>query len=146
VSDLILVPLPDIPALGEIPLRWSMELWGQENPWFSAEEWPAFYQRAANADYRHWDPTGVDQEQIYIALTGGEVVGAISLVDFDDVDEFRQLKPWVAAFIVDPDRRGLGLGSAMLTALEQKACDFGITELHLWTTDQRIFTLNVAIN
>ena len=141
VSEVILQPLADNPALGSKPLQWSIELWGQENPWFSAEDWPSFYQRATRSDYQRWDLEGVDQEQIYIAISSGEVVGAIALVDFDDIEEFRHLKPWLAAFIVDPQRRAIGLGSAMLAALEAKARDFGITELHLWTADQKDFYL-----
>lgn len=127
--------------MGSKPLQWSVELWGHESPWFSAEDWPAFYQRASDSDYQRWDLAGLDQEQIYLAISSGEVVGAIALVDFDDVEEFRHLKPWVAAFIVDPERRTMGLGSAILSALEVKARDFGITELHLWTTDQKDFYL-----
>jgi N-acetylglutamate synthase-like GNAT family acetyltransferase len=141
VAEIILVPLADAPASGEKPLRWSIDLWGEQYPWFSAGEWPVFYQRAANSDYRQWDPDGVEQEQIYLALESDDVVGAIALVDFDDIEEFSHLKPWVAAFIVDPDRRGTGLGSLMLTALEKKARAFGITDLYLWTEDQKNFYL-----
>ena len=142
MNSLILVPLADNPALGQSPLRWSLELWGDGNPWFSPEDWQSFYKKAALADYRQWRNGGSDQEQIYIALVEGEVVGAIALVDFDDVKEYRHLKPWVAAFIVDPERRGAGFGSAMLAALEERARNFGITRLYLWTEDKRAFYLS----
>lgn len=134
-----LVPLSRDPALGRAPLQWSIDLWGQSNPWFSSEDWQSFYRNAAQADYHHWDLSGIDQEHIYIALVEGEVVGAIALVDFDDVEEFRSLKPWVAAFVVDPSLRSQGLGSAMLEALEEKARTFGIDELYLWTEDKSNF-------
>lgn len=141
MERLILVPLADNPALGAKPLEWSCALWGDKNPWFQAHEWPAFYERAAQGDYRQWDRDGGEQEQIYIAIESGEVVGAIALVDFDDLEDFRHLKPWVAAFIVDPQRRNEGFGSLMLLALEERARTFGITELYLWTEDQRNFYL-----
>ena len=139
MSEPILVPLADNPSLGEQPLAWSLELWGEGSPWFSAEEWPTFYAHGATARYDRWDFEGVDQEQIYIALLNEEVVGAIALVDFDDVEEFRHLKPWVAAFIVGPDFRGRGIGSAMLATLEERAQNFSIPKLYLWTEDQRDF-------
>mgnify|MGYP003351832127 FL=1 len=89
--------------------------------------------------YCTWDPAGQDQELIYLAQVEGEVVGAIALVDFDDVEEFREFKPWVAAFIVDPERRGEGIGSEMLASIEDKAREFGIRQLYLWTEDQKNF-------
>lgn len=141
MNGLILVPLADNPGLGQRPLQWSLDLWGERNPWFSADDWRTFYQRATSADYRNWNLEGVEQEQVYLAMAGEEVVGAISLVDFDDLAEYRHLKPWVAAFIVDPERRGAGWGSAMLAALERKAREFGIERLYLWTEDQRDFYL-----
>lgn len=137
MSEPILVPLADNPSLGEQPLAWSLELWGGGSPWFSPSDWRAFYGKAATATYHQWSLDGVDQEQIYIALSAGEVVGAIALVDFDDVEEFRRLKPWVAAFIVHPNRRGSGIGSAMLAALEAQARNFSIPRLYLWTEDRR---------
>ena len=141
VADPILVPLADNPAGGRKPLDWSLALWGDNNPWFTAEQWHTFYMDAAQADYRTWDPVGQDQELIYLAQVEGEVVGAIALVDFDDVEEFREFKPWVAAFIVDPERRGEGIGSAMLASVENKAREFGIAQLYLWTEDQKDFYL-----
>lgn len=141
VTALILVPLADNPSHGVRPLAWSLELWGEGNPWFSPEDWKRFYSRAGEAVYESWNPHGSDQEHIYIAVSGGEVVGAIALVDFDDVEEFAHLKPWVAAFIVDPTKRGQGFGSLMLVELEKKAREFGIPRLHLWTEDQRDFYL-----
>lgn len=141
VAELILVPLADNPALGREPLAWSLELWGNANPWFSADDWLTFYINGATASYQEWNPEGVDQEHIYIAVSEGVVVGAISLVDFDDIDEFRHLKPWVAAFVVDPDLRGAGIGSLMLSELEKRAKELGIPELYLWTEDRKDFYL-----
>ena len=141
MSEPILVPLADNPSLGEQPLAWSLELWGEGSPWFLAEEWPTFYAHGAAARYDQWDFEGVDQEQIYIALLNKVVVGAIALVDFDDVEELRHLKPWVAAFVVDPAKRGQGLGSSVLNLLEERARAFKIPELFLWTEDRKEFYL-----
>ena len=137
----ILIPLADNPALGKDPLEWSLALWGDENPWFSPDQWRSFYSESAHANYQNWDAEGRDQELIYIAVTSEKVVGAIAIVDFDDIEDFRHLKPWVAAFIVDPTLRGKGLGSQILEALEGKAREFGITRLYLWTEDRKDFYL-----
>ena len=44
-----------------------------------------------------WEGNG--QELVYLAKRGDELVGTISLVDFDDLVDFRHLKPWIAAFM-----------------------------------------------
>ena len=67
------------------------------------------------------------------------MVGTISLVDFDDLEEFRHLSPWVAAFIVNPSMRGTGIGTQILALLEKQARSLEIDVLHLWTEDQSDF-------
>ena len=121
------------------PLNWSLELWGDHIPGYSRSDWIAFYESARGADYSHWGSAGTDQELIYLAVIAHEVVGAIALVDFDDLEEFRHLKPWVAAFIVKPELRGSGIGTQMLAMLEGKASMLGIKKLYLWTEDQTAF-------
>jgi N-acetylglutamate synthase-like GNAT family acetyltransferase len=76
---------------------------------------------------------------VFIAKRGEETVGTIGLVDFDELEEFRHLSPWIAAFIVNPHVRGEGAGTKILTLLEEKARSLGIDVLHLWTEDQRAF-------
>ncbi|MCO6412562.1 MAG: GNAT family N-acetyltransferase [Thiogranum sp.] len=134
-----LLPISDLPQRASAPLSWSLELWGDHIPGFSSSDWIAFYEKARRADYSHWDPAGTDQELIYLAVSDDDVVGAIALVDFDDLEEFRHLKPWVAAFIVKPELRGSGIGTQMLTLLEAKARMLGIRKLYLWTEDQAAF-------
>ncbi len=134
-----LVPISEFPEGATAPLNWSLALWGDHIPGFSRSDWIEFYEKAKGADYSHWDSAGTDQELIYLAVTNHEVVGAIALVDFDDLEEFRHLKPWVAAFIVKPGLRSSGIGTQMLTLLERKAKILGISKLYLWTEDQTAF-------
>lgn len=68
-----------------------------------------------------------------------EVIAAIGLCDFDDLEEFRHLKPWFCAFVVREDLRGSGVGSQVLNQMEMKAMEFGITKAYLWTEDQVSF-------
>ena len=53
--------------------------------------------------------------------------------DFDDFEELRKYKPWVAAFVVREDLRGSGVGTLVLELIEQKAKSFGIDQIYLWT-------------
>jgi N-acetylglutamate synthase-like GNAT family acetyltransferase len=134
-----LLPISEFPEGATAPLNWSLEFWGDHIPGFSRSDWIDFYQKAKLADYSHWDSAGTDQELIYLAVQNHEVVGAIALVDFDDLEAFRHLKPWVAAFIVKPERRSSGIGTQMLTLLEDKAKILGIHKLYLWTEDRTAF-------
>jgi N-acetylglutamate synthase-like GNAT family acetyltransferase len=132
----------EFPELAMIPLRWSIDLWGEGKPEFSAEDWKIFYGNALLGNYDSWDLNGTDQELIYLAIKEKEVVGAIALCDFDDLEEFRHLKPWIAAFIMDPDLRGGGVGSEILALMEEKVFSFGIESIYLWSENQDNFYSN----
>jgi GNAT superfamily N-acetyltransferase len=132
-----LTPLSESPDDAEIVLQWTLDLWGDHIPGYSRQNWIDFYQNGKIANFQGWSGDG--QELIFIGKQGDEVVGAISLVDFDDLEEFRHLTPWIAAFIVNPQLRSAGIGSQMLVLLEEKAMEYGIGILHLWTEDKSEF-------
>ena len=134
---LTLTPLNESPGDAEVVLEWTLDLWGDHIPGYSRQDWIDFYQNGKFANYQSWSGNG--QELIFIGKQGDEIVGAVSLVDFDDLDEFRHLTPWIAAFIVNPRLRNAGIGSQMLGLLEEEAAKYGISVLHLWTEDKSEF-------
>lgn len=142
IHNISLHPVSEFPELAKIPLQWSIDLWGEGKPEFSAEDWKIFYSKALSGNYDSWDPSGTDQELIYLAIKENEVVGAIALCDFDDLEEFRHLKPWIAAFIVDPNLRGSGVGSEILELMEKQVLSFGIKSIYLWSENQDSFYVN----
>lgn len=136
-----LLPMSDTPESASVVLQWSLKLWRSKSiPGFAEEDWTNFYERAKTADFSAW--RGEGQELIYIAKSGDQVIGTIALTDFDDLEEYRSLTPWVAAFIVNPELRGQGFGTKILEALERQAASLGIGTLHLWTEDQMSFYTN----
>lgn len=139
MSKVSLIPACERPDLARIALAWSLEFWGERIPGYSTTEWNAFYEKGISSLYDRWDLNGVDQEWIYLGVQDGELVGAIALVDFDDLEEFRCLKPWIAGFVVREDLRGQGIGRKMLQGCEQIASSLGITRVYLWTEDQTAF-------
>ena len=142
IHNISLHPVSEFPELAKIPLQWSIDLWGEGKPEFSVEDWLTFYNKASQGNYDSWDPSGTDQELIYLAIKEKEVVGAIALCDFDDLEEFRHLKPWIAAFIVDPNLRGSGVGSEILELMEKQVLSFGIKSIYLWSENQDSFYAN----
>lgn len=67
-----------------------------------------------------------------VALDGDEPVGCVHLIDNDD-DAQPQLHPWLAAMVVVPERRGRGVGSALVRVLLQRARALGFARLWFGT-------------
>jgi GNAT superfamily N-acetyltransferase len=141
-QNISLHPISEFPELANTPLNWSLDLWGEGKAEFSADDWLTFYDKAVHGNYDSWDPDGFDQDLIFLAIREKQVVGAIALCDFDDLEEFRHFKPWIAAFIVDPNLRGSGLGSQILKLMEKKVSAFGIENIYLWSENQDSFYAN----
>ena len=143
IDGLRLVPISHAKEFAAEALSWSLKLWGEGKDEFTAEDWRDFYTRTLNSDYENWDFNGIDQELLFMVLRnnkdGQEVVASIALCDFDDFEEFRQYKPWIAAFVVREDLRGTGIGSQVLQLIEKKAVDYGITQVYLWTEESKDF-------
>ena len=142
-SKITLIPISSAKEFANQPLDWSIKLWGEGKEEFSANDWRKFYKNAMSSDYNSWNLLGVDQEHLFMAIREedgkSEVVASIAICDFDDFEEFRQYKPWIAAFIVREDLRGSGIGSQVLKLAEEKAIKYGITKIYLWTEGEREF-------
>ena len=71
-------------------------------------------------------------EECIIAVSGEDVLGMASLTDHD-LEERPDLVHWLASVYVPPALRGHGLGSALVTAVEEQARARGIARIHLYT-------------
>jgi len=142
-SEIKLLPISQALEFSNQPLSWSLKLWGEGKTEFSAQDWHDFYERSKSANYEYWDHNGTNQELLFMAIREfdgkSEVVASIALCDFDDLEEFRRYKPWVAAFIVREDLRGQGVGEVVLKLVEAKAIVYGIKLIYLWTEGEREF-------
>jgi predicted N-acetyltransferase YhbS len=67
-----------------------------------------------------------------LALDGDQPVGCVHLIDNDDASQ-PELHPWLAAMVVVPERRGRGIGSALVRALLQRARALGFARLWFGT-------------
>jgi N-acetylglutamate synthase-like GNAT family acetyltransferase len=96
-----------------------------------------------NGNYETWDRNTDSKELLFLAVAEdvNEVLAVIGLCDFDDLEEYRHLKPWLCAFVVREDLRGSGIGSQVLELMEARARDYGIELVYLWTEDQLEFYL-----
>ena len=144
-SEIRLKPVSEVPHLASAPLEWSLQLWGQGKEEFSAQDWKDFYDKTLTSNYDKWDVNGFDQELLFLAIISNhgvdEVVASIAICDFDDFEELRKYKPWVAAFVVREDLRRTGVGTVVLELVEQKAKSYGINQIYLWTEGEKPFYL-----
>lgn len=135
--EISLVPISESQNDVGLALSWALDLWDGHYPNYSRQDWSDFYTNASKSTYELWSGDG--QELVFIAKRGEETVASIGLVDFDELEEFRHLTPWIAAFVVNPKLRGQGIGTQILELLENRAKSLGMGALHLWTEDQRDF-------
>lgn len=67
-----------------------------------------------------------------VALDGDALLGCVHLIDNDDAS-LPELQPWLAALVVVPQRRGQGIGSALVRALTRTAQERGVAQLWIGT-------------
>jgi GNAT superfamily N-acetyltransferase len=70
---------------------------------------------------------------VLVAIDDGEFVGTASLIADDELPDALEPGPWVAAVYVTESHRGRGVGRALVSALQQRGSDLGITEMYLYT-------------
>jgi predicted N-acetyltransferase YhbS len=75
-----------------------------------------------------------DISSTYILLIDGVVAGSVSLLSHDDIGDVRpDLSPWLASLYVEPGRRRLGYGSALVKHCIEQAGHCGCSTLYLYT-------------
>jgi predicted N-acetyltransferase YhbS len=67
-----------------------------------------------------------------VAFSEGVPAGTVSLLD-SDLDERRDLTPWLAGLLVFPGFRDQGVGSALTRALCEVGIELGISSMYLYT-------------
>ena len=110
-------------------IHWQVNHYRDAFPSFDHDDWIDFY----GPHMRGQDgPLPV----VLGAFEGIECVGTVAIVERDDLDDVDQYTPWIAAMIVDPSRRGRGIGRTLLNAALGRCRDLLISRVYLWTHDQ----------
>jgi predicted N-acetyltransferase YhbS len=114
--------LADHPEHAETIARWHRDEWGSVDP-SPLEVWTErMRERAPRA---------------FVALDRGEPIGAAYLVD-RDMDTHPDLGPWLAGVYVRADRRGEGVGAAIVRHASDAAAAEGAARLFLYTGEDVI--------
>lgn len=112
------------PGAAELVSRWV------------AEEWRRLplhdYLDAVTRDEKWAAPL----PRVLIAQSHGTVIGTASLLEAD-MENRRDLDPWLGCVYVHPEHRGQGIGSRLIERAEQMAESLGFRTLHLFTSEHQ---------
>ncbi|GAA5523907.1 hypothetical protein Maes01_00456 [Microbulbifer aestuariivivens] len=115
------------------------------------EEWRHLYPDHSREDFAHdlrrcleqamipstWVLVSEDAGEAGREQTGnGEIWGSASVVE-EDMDNNRDLGPWLANVFVHPHYRGRGFGSALVRHVMAQCRAAGMESLYLFTPDQQ---------
>jgi GNAT superfamily N-acetyltransferase len=103
--------------------RWHWDEWGHHDPEGSLQSWTEGLAQRTR-------PAGVPTT--FVALDGDAPIGSACLVEHD-MSTRPDLSPWLAGVYVVPERRGRGVGSALVRHATERAGAFGIPTLFLYT-------------
>ena len=120
-------------------------------------EAPHHWQQAAELSVREWKEIFSDDSvQTYVDLYGltgsysgrfaethiainavDDLIGMATLVDDDELPGATEPGPWLAAVLTLPEHRSLGVASALIHRIIQRAHTLGHANLYLYTSDQQ---------
>lgn len=100
--------------------------------WFSTQ-WPNYYAGRGPDEVARLFEERLQRDDVplaLVALDGGEPVGTVSLMT-TSIPTHAHLSPWVGGLYVRDDRRGRGLGMALVRRATEEARRLGVTELFM---------------
>jgi GNAT superfamily N-acetyltransferase len=119
--------LADHIELAPIIARWHFDEWSPFDPGVTVDDVATRLSSWANRD---------SVPVAYVAIDGGVPVGSASLVVHDMAQPApgcADLTPWLSGVFVVPERRGTGLGPAVVGACEALAAQLGYPAIYLYT-------------
>lgn len=131
MPDISTVLLADVPELIPTLIDWFVD------------EWEPYYGPSgpgdAGADLRDCCNRDVLPIAVLARDEGGTLLGTAAL-KADSAGSEQGVGPWLAAFVVAPDYRGKGVGTALVAAIETEAARLGFKAIYTSTdTAEGIF-------
>lgn len=113
--------------------------------WFY-QEWAYLYPDRTLEDVRRLLSKRTNKEKIPLALIAmeeKELLGTVCL-KVHDMDTRQDLTPWMAGLYVVTSRRRQGIGTMLVSAIEEKARELGVATLYLYTPESEAFYLQLG--
>jgi GNAT superfamily N-acetyltransferase len=111
-----------IPTLSE----WHYAQWGHLHPGDSPANRASWFQKHL---------AGLPMPATFLALHEETLLGSASLIEYD-MDERKDLTPWLASVFVAPEHRRCGVASALVGRVVEEAGRLGVDTLYLYTPDR----------
>ena len=125
---MVISELPVDRLVVERIIGWQIEHYREVFPSFDHADWTEFYRP-------HILGEPGERSTVLAAFRNDQLVGAVSVVERDDLDDCDQFTPWIAAMIVDPNLRGRGIGSVLLESALEFCRRALVPRVFLWTHD-----------
>lgn len=135
--------LADFPdAIPEIA-GWFYREWSYLHPGRTLEDVRCAVGERVNRDTIPLALVAIDDTASVGTRSRAALVGTVCL-KLQDMDTRTDLSPWLAGLYVEESRRGLGIGTALVEAIERKAGGLGIRTLYLYTPSAASFYLRLG--
>ena len=122
---MLIRPISSDPVEQSVVARWSVDEWTGDFPDDTEGTYLSLYAEAMR------DPDVLPV--VLVAVDEGELLGTAALVADDELPDATEPGPWLAAAYVTPDARQMGVGTRLVTAIEEEARRLGFIELFLYT-------------
>ncbi len=76
-----------------------------------------------------------------LAISNGNLMGGLSFTAYQNPEK-NEVALWINALFIEPDNRGLGIGSMLIKAAENKAITTEHTELFVYTNVPELYQKN----
>ncbi len=124
-----ILPLHVIPEAVTLIAEYNFKAWGRKNPNDSVEK--TIQRIQARIENRRPPIT-------LVAYEGQEYAGSVTL-KLHEMRIYPERAHWLGDLLVVPEKRSRGIGTRLVSETEYLASSFGISKLHLYTTNQASF-------
>ena len=122
--SLRIIDMPDDAGVQSFVARTCVAYWRRDFPHDTDQLYLALYAESLRS---HTLPI------VLVACMGDEVVGTASLIADDELPSATEPGPWLAAVFVEEERRGTGIGTALVREMMTRARALQIERLYLYT-------------
>ena len=126
------VALTEHPHHWQTAAEWSFEAWRHDFPSDTVHTYLDQYALAASESE--------ELLEVFMAIDSQvNLLGVATLVDDDELPNAPEPGPWLAAVFVTPEARKLGVGSALVEHVVNRARELGYPKIYLYTEHQELW-------
>ena len=122
--SLRIIDMPDDAGVQSLVAKTCVSYWRRDFPHDTDEWYLALYAESLRSQ---------TLPIVLVACMGDEVVGTASLIADDELPSATEPGPWLAAVFVEEERRGTGIGTALVREMMTRARALQIECLYLYT-------------